>query len=334
VDKYTANTLVVSCMNPTAGSFVVNPRLQRWCTTFAAIGAPIAAPICMPGPASLLTIYHISLAFPDAAQEITTNLSKTATNFHYGPNVRQGLLVAQATNFCTTYKVVHLWLRESWCVNGGRLVSGAHISKFLPMPEAQSKKSSPAFNVAKFFAKENAEPLIPCYFADHVQEKINDQDNITSIDTLNGTLTGALDEYDETTNAAMPMKHVCCIVRIVQNEGRQALLVGVGGSGKQSPSRLAAFIHVSTVKQIVISSTYMYGVNERKEDLKWMYNLHCSLRFSVGGDFRNQSYQLKWRGPTSRKVFGPTEQVIKIPHVTGPRLPSKYPHPRNLLSPV
>lgn len=42
---------VVACMNPTAGSFLVNPRLQRWFATFA---------IGLPGPTSLLTIYQVS----------------------------------------------------------------------------------------------------------------------------------------------------------------------------------------------------------------------------------------------------------------------------------
>ena len=41
---------VVACMNPTAGSFLVNPRLQRWFATFA---------IGLPGPTSLLTIYQV-----------------------------------------------------------------------------------------------------------------------------------------------------------------------------------------------------------------------------------------------------------------------------------
>ena len=43
----------------------------------------------------------------------------------------------------------------------------------------------------------------------------------------------------------------------------------MGGSGKQSLSRLAAFICGFQVIQIVISSTY--GINDLKEDLKVMY---------------------------------------------------------------
>jgi hypothetical protein len=56
------------------------------------------------------------------------------------------------------------------------------------------------------------------------------------------------------------MRHVCRISRIIESPGGHALLVGVGGMGKQSLSKLATFVAGFTVSMIVISATY--GVND------------------------------------------------------------------------
>ena len=65
------------------------------------------------------------------------------------------------------------------------------------------------------------------------------------------------------------MEHVCRIARIISTS--DALLVGVGGSGKQSLAKLAAYINGYDVFQITISSTY--GIDAFKEDLIRLYDL-------------------------------------------------------------
>jgi dynein heavy chain len=100
-------------------------------------------------------------------------------------------------------------------------------------------------------------------------------DVFPSAEMLSQRLREALDGYNE-LNAVMDlvlfedaMKHACKIARIISADAGHALLVGVGGSGKQSLTRLASSICQYTTVTIMISSTY--GINDLKIDLQNYY---------------------------------------------------------------
>merc|ERR1712070_842479 len=63
--------------------------------------------------------------------------------------------------------------------------------------------------------------------------------------------------------------HVCRLSRITDNPCGNALLVGVGGSGKQSLARLASFINAQDVLTILVNQSY--GLGELKVDLQEFY---------------------------------------------------------------
>lgn len=98
---------------------------------------------------------------------------------------------------------------------------------------------------------------------------------VESWETINKILVEALDGYNE-LNAAMnlvmfedAMMHICRINRILESPRGNALLIGVGGSGKQSLSRLAASISSLEVFQITLRKGY--SIADLKLDLASLY---------------------------------------------------------------
>ena len=97
-------------------------------------------------------------------------------------------------------------------------------------------------------------PLLYCHFSQGIGEP--KYMPVTSFPDLNKILVEALDGYNE-INAAMNLVlfedaicHILRINRILESSRGNALLVGVGGSGKQSLSRLAAYISSLEVFQV------------------------------------------------------------------------------------
>jgi dynein heavy chain len=99
--------------------------------------------------------------------------------------------------------------------------------------------------------------------------------DIDTMEKLNKKLTDELDSYND-SNAAMDLvlfddacKHITRISRITISESGHALLVGVGGSGKQSLSRLASACNKYITVGIVVTSDYTEKM--LKEDIQEFY---------------------------------------------------------------
>uniref|UniRef100_A0A668A8H9 Dynein axonemal heavy chain 11 n=1 Tax=Myripristis murdjan TaxID=586833 RepID=A0A668A8H9_9TELE len=274
------NCQYITCMNPTAGSFSVNPRLQRHFAVFA---------VHFPGADALATIFSSILSahflqggfsygvsrsvgtLIQAAiclhQKISQNFLPTAIRFHYIFNLRdlsnifQGILFAPPECIRYPIELVHLWLHESSRVYSDKLME---------------EKDVELFNKILLDTDESIfihQPLVYCHFSQGVGEPRYHQ--ASDWEKLQKTLTDALEHYNE-LHAVMNLvlfeeaiQHVCRISRILEAPHGNALLVGVGGSGKQSLCRLAAFLSSLEVFQITLRKGY--GINDLKSDIAALY---------------------------------------------------------------
>jgi dynein heavy chain len=171
-----ADCQYIASLNPTAGSFVINPRLQRHFFSLA---------VGFPRPESLHTIFEAFLkghlvSFSEDVrnvagdirksaltlhQAVSDGFKKSATNFHYEFNIRhisnvfQGLLQAQPAEFKTQEKLSQLWLHESERVYGDRLVSPEDLAKYRGLAQVAAKRNLPSINLTSFFGAK-ADPLV------------------------------------------------------------------------------------------------------------------------------------------------------------------------------
>jgi dynein heavy chain len=155
-------------MNPTAGSFIVNPRLQRHFWTLA---------VGFPEQSSLSIIYSAYLnrhfsKFKSTIQgeigpiikatltlhaEVERSFRKTAQNFHYEFNVRhltnvfQGLLTAKQEAIKEADHLIRLWVHEAERIYGDRLVNAAHLATYKTLSYEISSKSFAKVNLKKYF---------------------------------------------------------------------------------------------------------------------------------------------------------------------------------------
>lgn len=167
--------------------------------------------------------------------------------------------------------MLRLWIHETKRVYADKLIDAADQSTFNKL-----LRDSVVKQFTEMDAEEGvifAEPLLYCHFTQGFGDPRYLP--VESKATLNKLLNDALESHNE-VNPAMNLvlfedavQHILRIDRIIESPRGNALLIGIGGSGKQSLSRLAAFISSLEVFQIVAKTGY--SISDLKADLAALY---------------------------------------------------------------
>ncbi len=197
----------------------------------------------------------------------------TPTRSHYTFNLRdlsavvQGLLPAQPPTDVRT--LLCLWVHETRRVFEDRLISDSDVVAFEKML-AQTLRHQ--FNC-------NWDDVVPptLLFGDYmVIGERRAYTMIPSLDEAHKAMSQALSELNEESQGTQmdlvlfrdAIEHVSRISRVLRQPGGHALLLGVGGSGRQSLTKLAAYMGDFTLVQIEMSKGF--GMAEWREAIKTM----------------------------------------------------------------
>ncbi|KAJ3308630.1 Dynein heavy chain 3, axonemal [Boothiomyces sp. JEL0838] len=216
-----------------------------------------------------------------------SNLLPTPAKSHYVFNLRdfsrvvQGLLLANADRFNEPTKMIRLWAHEIYRVFYDRLVDDQDRAWFFNnLRDIVGKNFNYNFDdifehIATVKGDVADDDMRSLMFGDYIEPDaaVKVYDEVLNVGKISDVIRLRLEEYNQMSKAPMNLvifrfavEHVSRISRILKQPGGHALLVGVGGSGRQSLTRLAAFMAEYTLFQVEISKSY--GKNEWRDDLK------------------------------------------------------------------
>uniref|UniRef100_A0A8C9TUG0 Dynein axonemal heavy chain 12 n=1 Tax=Scleropages formosus TaxID=113540 RepID=A0A8C9TUG0_SCLFO len=210
------------------------------------------------------------------------NLLPTPAKSHYTFNLRdfsrvvQGCLLLKKESLQNKFTMIRLFVHEVFRVFYDRLVDDMDRAWLYKLTNDIVKQHfrENFDNVFEHLKQNNKPNLI---FGDYMNPDLEDDERlyaeVPSMEKFSEVVELCLDEYNRTHKNRMNLvifryvlEHLSRISRILKQPGGNALLVGVGGSGRQSLTRLATYMAKMVLFQPEISKSY--GMNEWRDDLK------------------------------------------------------------------
>jgi dynein heavy chain, axonemal len=228
----------------------------------------------------------------DVYRSAMENLLPTPRKSHYTFNLRdfarviQGLLLARSDLFADPLKIIRLWQHEVYRVFYDRLIDDSDREwLFKKCKELCKSKFNQEFtNTFKKYDFDNDgtitdDDLRSLMFATFYSPKeslVKIYNEIEDMQDLTLLIDKQLSDYNAMSKKPMDLvmfrfavEHISRISRVLLQPRGNILLVGVGGSGRQSLTRLAAYVADYEVFQVEISKNY--NLDNWHEDMKKIF---------------------------------------------------------------
>ncbi|KAM5227717.1 LOW QUALITY PROTEIN: dynein axonemal heavy chain 3 [Ctenodactylus gundi] len=214
------------------------------------------------------------------------NFLPTPSKSHYVFNLRdfsrviQGVLLCPHTHLQDVEKFIRLWIHEVYRVFYDRLIDVEDRQVFFNMVK-ETTSSCFKQTVEKVLihlsptGKIVDDNIRSLFFGDFFKPEsdLKIYDEITDLKQLTVVMEYYLEEFNNISKAPMPLvmfrfaiEHISRICRVLKQNKGHLLLVGIGGSGRQSATKLSTFMNSYELYQIEITKNYTG--NDWREDLK------------------------------------------------------------------
>ena len=301
--KKIIETRFVSAMGPPGGGRTfITPRFQRHLSVISL--ADFEDDTLLRIFSSILHWFFTNFKFGENVTKVenkivqaTRDIYKTAMEkllptplkSHYTFNLRDfskvilGICMADSHTVTETDEIIRLWVHEILRVFGDRLTDDTDRLWLLNHVRESTKRIfgvnfDNVFNrldIDKNGKVETLDEIRGLMFGNLMSPPgaLKRYEEMKDYNHLLKNCESALEIYNSSSSKPMDLvlfsfaiEHLCRVSRILNQPGGHALLVGVGGSGRQSLTRLAASIAEFELFQIELTKNY--GKNEWREDLK------------------------------------------------------------------
>uniref|UniRef100_H2ZME2 AAA+ ATPase domain-containing protein n=1 Tax=Ciona savignyi TaxID=51511 RepID=H2ZME2_CIOSA len=216
----------------------------------------------------------------------------TPTKSHYVFNLRdfarviRGVLLVPPASLVESDKFLRLWVHEIYRVFYDRLIDDQDRQTFFHIvkeccsnyfKQNLDKVLSHLVNTSPIGISLQDDDVRNLFFGDFINPEANPRvyDEIQDFSKLTEVMDHYLDEFNQISKAPMSLvmfkfaiEHVSRVARVLKQDNGHVLLIGIGGSGRKSATRLAAFMADYDIYQIELTRTYSFA--DWRDDIKKM----------------------------------------------------------------